>query len=62
MDEKFHIYEYDACPYCGEDLRDAGKSKADNQIVQCIGCGQIILAKDIIYLQKYLKKEKDEKD
>jgi len=62
MDDKFEIYEYNACPYCGGDLGDAGKSQSDNQIVQCIECGQIILEKDIVYLQKYLKKEKDEKD
>ena len=58
MDDKFYIYEYDACPFCEGNLRDTGKSLTGNQIVQCIECNRIMLEKDIVTLQN--RKDKDE--
>jgi len=47
MDKKFYIYEYDACPNCKGNLREAGYNKSKQKILQCIKCNNIILERDL---------------
>ena len=57
MDKKFEIYAYGLCPYCGGDLKEAGKTKSGNYIVQCINCGAIMLEKDINKIKRELNEK-----
>ena len=56
MDRKY--YSWDICPYCGGNLRDAGKSKMGHNILQCTNCRLIGLEKDIDKIR--IRKEQNE--